>query len=61
MARQNRHTEPLETIQGTLTDYAEIDRQLVEGEIRGRAWVLDQARLVHGTTPSDADILDLTE
>src|SRR5579864_8133467 len=59
MARQNRHTESLETIQGTLTDYAEIDRHLVEGEIRGRAWVLDRARLVRGTTPSDSDILDL--
>jgi fido (protein-threonine AMPylation protein) len=44
MARQRRHTEPLETLRGTLTDYAEIERSLLECEYRGRAWISHRAQ-----------------
>jgi hypothetical protein len=39
VARQRRHTEPLKTLRGTLTDYAEIDRFLLDGEFKGRSWI----------------------
>ena len=44
MARQRRHTEPLDTLHGTLTEYAEIDRYLLDGEFRGRAWIFERAQ-----------------
>jgi fido (protein-threonine AMPylation protein) len=60
MARQSRHTEPLETALGTLTDYAEIDRHLLDGEFKGLVWVLDRAKAsTHLSTPTDGDIREL--
>lgn len=43
MARQRRQTLPLDTVHGTLTDYAAIERHLVDGEMKGRAWLFAQA------------------
>ena len=58
MARQRRHTEPLETVHGVLTSYEEIDAHLLDGELRGRAWVFDLGRTAPRLrTPSDADIV----
>lgn len=61
MARPRRQTEPLETLRGVLTDYAEIEVVLSAGEMKGRRWVLDRA-LAGGpalATPTDRDALDL--
>lgn len=60
MARQRRHTEPLETLHGTLTDYEVIDRHLIEGELRGRAWVFAKAKASsQRETFTDWDVRDL--
>ncbi len=57
MARQRRHTLPLETVGGTLTDFGEIDRLLVDGEIKGRAWAHERSRSVaRQTPPTDDDV-----
>jgi fido (protein-threonine AMPylation protein) len=44
VARQRRHTEPLKTLRGTLTDYAEIDRFLLDGEFKGRSWIFERSQ-----------------
>jgi hypothetical protein len=60
MARQRRHTEPLETLHGVLTSYEEIERQLVDGDWRARAWVFERARAsARLETPRDVDVLAL--
>jgi hypothetical protein len=46
VARQRRHTEPLKTLRGTLTDYAEIDRFLLDGEFKGRSWIFERSQAV---------------
>ncbi len=55
MARQSRHTEPLDTLRGTLTEYAEIDRYLLDGEFRGRAWIFERAQSAASLTTYDDD------
>ena len=61
MARQRRQTEPLETLRGVITEYAEIEKLLSAGEMNGRRWVLDRAVEDRSllSTPTDHDILDL--
>jgi len=59
MARSRRDTVPLATVNGVLTEYAEIELKLVEGEFRGLAWVFERARVAPGSTPSDFDVLEL--
>ncbi len=57
MARQRRSTQPLVTVRGTLTDYAEIDPLLVDGEMKGRAWSFEQSRSCPRlSTPTDDDV-----
>jgi hypothetical protein len=45
----------------TLTDYAEIERHLVDGELKGRAWVFQRAKSapVPLAAPTDHDIREL--
>lgn len=61
MARQTRSTEPLETLQGVLTSYEQIEPLLSAAETRGRAlvfgWLRSNAESVW--TPRDTDLLDL--
>jgi fido (protein-threonine AMPylation protein) len=61
VSRQNRRTESLETQQGVLTSYEEIEPVLSAAEARGRALVFDWARSTAETvwTPTDIDLLDL--
>lgn len=60
MARQSRRTLPLETLShGTLTEYAEIDRHLSDGELRGRRWVFDRATTHRKLVPDVDEIRDL--
>ncbi len=61
MARQSRHTEPVDTKLGLIWSYEEIERYLSEGEVRGRAWLLSRALdpAFAGQIPTDFDILDL--
>lgn len=61
MARQRRQTEPLETLQGLLARYEDIEPLLSAGEARGRVWVLQRAHSAPQPfwTPSDFDILAL--
>ena len=60
MARQRRPTQPLETVLGTLTDFAEIDPHLIDGEIKGRAWVLERSLMrPRLSTPTDEDVKEL--
>lgn len=61
MARQGRRTEPLETLDGVVESYSEIEELLSNGEMKGRRWVFDRAQSGEhaGTKPTDHDILDL--
>ena len=59
MARQRRTTQPVNTVHGTLTDYVEIERYLVDAEMKGRAWVFAQAKASPGTIPSDEEVKSL--
>jgi fido (protein-threonine AMPylation protein) len=59
VARQRRHTEPLETLHGLLTEYAQIDRLLLDGEYKGLAWIFERAQNAPGATPTDEDVLEL--
>ena len=61
MARQRRRTESLETQQGVLSSYEEIEPVLSAAEARGRALVFDWARSTAEAiwTPTDIDLLDL--
>ena len=61
MARQTRRTESLDTNQGVLTSYAEIEPVLSAAEARGRALVFDWTRSASGSiwTPTDIDLLNL--
>ncbi len=61
MARRVRQTEPLDTLSGVVTEYAQIEELLSAGEFRGRAWVLDRSNRTGSAlaTPTDHDILDL--
>jgi hypothetical protein len=60
MARQRRSTQPLETTLGVLTDYAQIDPHLIEGELKGRVWTFERRSLLGPgggrPTPTDEDI-----
>lgn len=59
MARQRRQTLPLDTVHGTLTDYAAIERHLVDGEMKGRAWLFAQSKAAPGAIPTTDDIRSL--
>ncbi len=60
MARQSRHTEPLETLHGTLTEFSVIDRHLLEAEYRGRLRVFSWAEALPTlSTYDDHDIREL--
>src|SRR5258708_2198180 len=59
MARRERRTEPLETLQGVLDDYGSIDALLSAGEMKGRRWTFERALAAPGASPTDHDILDL--
>jgi fido (protein-threonine AMPylation protein) len=59
MARQRRRTQPLDTLQGQLTDYGEIERHLIDGEMKGRAWVFAQTKIAPRSVPDDAAICAL--
>ena len=60
MARARRSTQPLETVHGTLTSFAEIDPYLIEAELKGRQWALSRAAMTPPlSTPTDADIREL--
>lgn len=66
MARHERHTEPVETRDGWISNYYEIEPQLIQGEVRGRQWLLEPARgqpdaeqNFLGPAPTDGDILRL--
>lgn len=59
MARQRRQTLPLDTIYGTLADYAEIEQHLVDGEMKGRAWLFAQSKASPGSIPTAEDIQSL--
>ncbi len=63
MARQERRTQPLSTLQGTITSYEKIEPLLVEAEARGRRWLFSLAQAepeqYFGISPSDQAIYDL--
>jgi len=63
---QKRQTEPIHTLHGLLSDYAEIKRHLLAGELRGRRWIIDRARELYGLhraalgpVPDTYELLDL--
>ncbi len=61
VSRQSRHTEPVDTKLGLIWSYDEINRHLIAGEVRGRAWILARAAdpAFSGSIPTDFDILDV--
>lgn len=66
MARQRRRTEPLETVEGLLVSYDEVEPRLIEAETRGRRWLFELARErwraepdALGPIPGAADIFQL--
>ncbi len=59
MARQRRQTLPLDTVHGTLADYAEIEQHLVDGEMKGRAWLFAQSKTSPGAIPTAEGIRSL--
>lgn len=66
MSKYNRKTEPLETLEGLLIDYEEIEPYLATGEAKGRIWAFDQATAYWNAEPdliapipSDEDIYTL--
>lgn len=59
MARQRRQTQPIDTVHGTLTEYAEIERHLVDAEIKGRAWLFEKSKSAPGSIPNDEDVATL--
>ena len=66
MSKHVRKTEPLETLEGLLVDYGEIEPYLAEGEAKGRIWALNRAVSYWqaepdtvASIPSDEDIYTL--
>lgn len=60
MARKPRRTEPQETREGLLVEFASLEPLLVESEARGRSWLFQlTTRLDRGSVPSDHDLLEL--
>ena len=66
MSKHIRKTEPLETLEGLLIDYEEIEPYLAEGEAKGRIWAFEQAAAYWNAEPdliapipSDQDIYTL--
>jgi hypothetical protein len=52
VARQDRRTEPLETLHGAVETFAEIEELLSDGEIRGRRWVSTERKAPSTAEPS---------
>ena len=61
LSRQSRRTEPVDTKLGLIWSYDEVNRHLIAGEVRGRAWILAHAAdpAFSGSIPTDFDILDV--
>lgn len=61
MTRRARRTEPLETREGLLTSYAEIEPRLAVAEGRGRVWCFERSAnpTWAGSVPTVVDILGL--
>jgi fido (protein-threonine AMPylation protein) len=59
MAREGRHTEPVETKLGRLSSFQELNQHLADGEVGGRTWLLARAKdpVFAGKLPTDVDIL----
>jgi fido (protein-threonine AMPylation protein) len=61
VARQSRHTEPVDTKLGVISSYDELNRLLAASEVRGRRWLLERAanKQFAGKVPTDFDVIDL--